>query len=62
MSSESTGVIVSSTYTNLFTAIVAKKLKAFCFIRMMFLASVLDNLTAPNLLKLPLCTGLVARK
>eukprot|EP00972_Heterocapsa_arctica_P100149 14767683-Heterocapsa_arctica.AAC.1 len=62
MSSESTGVIVSSTYTNVFTATVVKKLKAFFFILMMFIASVLANLTAPNLLNPPLCAGLVARK
>eukprot|EP00972_Heterocapsa_arctica_P050948 7489678-Heterocapsa_arctica.AAC.1 len=49
-------------HTNFVTATAAKKLKAFFFIRMMFLAYVLDNMTAPNLLNLLLCTGLVARK
>eukprot|EP00972_Heterocapsa_arctica_P010912 1598564-Heterocapsa_arctica.AAC.1 len=62
MSSESTGVIVSSTYTNFVIATVAKKLNAFFFILMMLIASILDSLTAPHLLNILLCIGLAARK
>eukprot|EP00972_Heterocapsa_arctica_P050794 7466306-Heterocapsa_arctica.AAC.1 len=53
---------MSSTYTNFFTATVAKKLEAFFFLMMIVLASSLDNLTAPSLLNIILCVGLVARK
>eukprot|EP00972_Heterocapsa_arctica_P111650 16427296-Heterocapsa_arctica.AAC.1 len=60
MSSTSKGVATSSTYTNFVTYTVAKKLNAFFFILTMFIASVIVSLTAPNLLNLPLCVGLVA--
>eukprot|EP00972_Heterocapsa_arctica_P008236 1205352-Heterocapsa_arctica.AAC.1 len=52
---------MSSTYTNFFTAMVAKKLNTFFFVMMIVLASSLDSLTAPSLLSILLCVGLVAR-